>query len=358
MKTILPLLAAALLLAGCDDRTFKKWDANRDGRLTNEEVPEKHRDHFDGADFDGDGTVSREEFEAAEQYLKEPFRLRNFQIVHDIPYAGTSNPKQMLDLWLPKKAAGRLPLLVYIHGGGWMQGDKSRGFLVASPLLHSGRYIGASLNYRLTDEARWPAQVHDCKAAIRWLRANAAKYGIDPDRIAIYGGSAGGHLASVCGLTAGNPELDGSLGGFTGVSTRVTCVVDFNGPANLNSVIHQPSELPVGKTNGPDTLLIGGLVAEHPDRARAASPVTYVSSNAPPFLIAHGTKDTIVSIQQSQELYEALTNARVRPAPLFIRVTGANHVMISRELMNRTAQFLDLHLYDKPAAISTEPIGK
>lgn len=357
-KLLLPVLAAALL-AGCDERAFEAWDEDADGLITEAEMPAKLRDHFAGADFDGDGYIVRDEFEAASAYLRDPPRLRNFQIIHDIPYAGTMNPRQMLDLWLPKKATGRLPLIVYIHGGGWQQGDKSRGFLVAAPLLQSGRYIGASINYRLTDEATWPAQLHDCKAAIRWLRAHASTYGIDPDRIAVYGGSAGGHLAAMCGLTAGRPEMDGVLGQHTNVSTAVRCVVDYCGPTDLPGLLAYTNTFThLGAAHSPETKLLGGRVADRLEAARAASPVTYITSQAPPFLIAQGTKDRIVPYNQSERLNQALLDAKVSPAPIFITLDGADHVFFSRALNQRTGRFLDLHLYGEASGIDTTPIKK
>src|SRR5439155_1536905 len=116
----------------------------------------------------------------------------------DIPYAGTNNSRQRLDLYLPKNPQSNKPLalVVFIHGGGWQNGDKRGGFGTVVPLVETGEYAGASVGYRLSGEAVWPAQIHDCKAAIRWLKANAKKYNLDPDRIGVTGSSAGGHLVA------------------------------------------------------------------------------------------------------------------------------------------------------------------
>jgi acetyl esterase/lipase len=285
--------------------------------------------------------------------------VRDFEFVRDIPYAGTDDPKQRLDLCLPKNQTGTLPLIVYFHGGAWEKGNKGRGFIVLAPYLRGGRYVGASVEYRFSQDAAWPAQIHDCKAAIRWLRANAAKYNIDPERIAVFGGSAGGHLASMVGLTADVPQLEGTLGPDTNVSSRVTCVVDFCGPSDLVAVSLATNMAErFGTTNSPESKLIGGLVTENLEKAREASPITYVTSNAPPFFIAQGTADSVVPFDQSERLYKALVDAKPATAPIFVRMIGADHAFVSRELTRRVKQFFNLHLYGKPATISDEPIGE
>src|SRR5262249_2482548 len=152
-----------------------------------------------------------------------------------IPYAGTQNPRQTLDLLLPKvpKGGKPLPLIVNIHGGAFRAGDKSMGVREIADLVDAGDYVAATINYRLSGESTWPAQIHDCKAAIRWLRANAAKYGIAPDRIGVIGASAGGHLAAMLGTSGGIAALEGDVGTHAGVSSRVKCVVDQFGPSEL-----------------------------------------------------------------------------------------------------------------------------
>jgi acetyl esterase/lipase len=174
-----------------------------------------------------------------------------------IPYAATRNPRQTLDLLLPKtpKSDKPLPVVVNIHGGAFRMGDKSMGLREIADLVASGDYAGVTINYRLSGEAIWPAQIHDCKAAIRWIRANAAKYRLDPDRIGVIGASAGGHLVAMLGTSGGVAVLEGDLGPYKEASSKVQCVVDQFGPSDL---------LAMGGTHdaprSPESELIGGPV--------------------------------------------------------------------------------------------------
>jgi acetyl esterase/lipase len=175
----------------------------------------------------------------------------------NLPYAGNDNPRQKLDLYLPKERNGKpLPVLVFIHGGGWKVGGKGNGEAVTA-FVAGGQYGGVSIGYRLTDEASWPAQIHDCKAAIRWIHANAARHGLDARRIGVFGTSAGGHLVAMLGTTIGNKELEGDLGPHVGSSSAVTCVVDFFGPTEL---------LTMGgwhdNPGSPEAMLVGGTLQE------------------------------------------------------------------------------------------------
>jgi len=184
---------------------FKQWDKNKDGKLSSAELPQSARRNFAKVDTNKDGAISLEEHV---RFLKRPHKVQPRQpkgvnVLRDIPYAGTENPRQMLDLVLPVKREGSepLPVIAFIHGGGWRNGNKSSGVNRVAGLVQTGRYVGVSIGYRLTGEAIWPAQIHDCKAAIRWLRCNAKEHGMDPDKIAVWGSSAGGHLVSILGST-------------------------------------------------------------------------------------------------------------------------------------------------------------
>lgn len=273
-------------------------------------------------------------------------------IIPDLPYAGSENPRQRLDLFLPRQpaVAGKLPLVVFIHGGGWQKGDRRSGLGMLAPLVASGRYAGASIGYRLTDEARWPAQIHDCKAAIRWLRGNADRHGLDADRIAVVGTSAGGHLAAMLGTSGEVTEFEGDLGGFSACSSRVQCVVDFFGPSDLTAM--------GGWHDGPDSpeaRLLGGPVGDNKESARDASPIQYVSSDDPPFLIIHGTADRIVPFDQSVTLQRKL--AAVGASALLIPIAGGGHGRFRQpELSQRIAAFLENKLSGGDLAISTDPI--
>lgn len=356
---LLSFAFALLALTGCREATFESMDRNRDGKITISEVPASQRDIFYAADRDESGSILPDEFAPFVEAIEDARHLGRFEVIRDIPYADTDNPHQRLDLILPKRPAGKLPLIVYIHGGGWVQGDKNRWRFMLLPLLRDGNYAAASIAYRLSPEAPWPAQIHDCKAAVRWLRANAPKYGIDPDRIAVFGHSAGGHLAAMIGLTSGIRDLDGGVGRHTGTSSRPSCVVDYAGPSELVSLSRIPIVIHHTLTNSPVALLLGcdAVTGTNAEIARAASPVSHAAANAPPFLIAQGDKDSLVPFHQSELLYAALTNAHVAPPPVFIRMVGADHVFFSAELNRRTRQFLDMHLRGRQSAVNSAPIG-
>jgi acetyl esterase/lipase len=281
------------------------------------------------------------------------------KLERDVPYAGTKNPRQTLDLLLPKSPKGDkpLPVIVNIHGGAFKMGDKSMGVGEIVDLVAGGDYAGATINYRLSGEAIWPAQAHDCKAAIRWVRANAARYNLDPDRIGVIGASAGGHLVAMLGTGGSVEALEGDLGPYKGVSSKVKCVVDEFGPSDLLAMGDYPSRLDHNAHNSPESELIGGALQEHKDTARAASPITYVTRDDPPFLILHGTEDPLVPFNQSERLAKALKDAGVDC--LFVKVQGAGHGGFrSAEVPKRIRQFFDKHLRGQDVGtISEDPIS-
>lgn len=284
---------------------------------------------------------------------------KDIEVRRDVPYAGTTNPKQALDLFLPKaKAAKPRPLIVSIHGGGWVKGDKADSFIgVLHVLIKDGTYAGASLNYRLTDEAKWPAQIHDCKAAIRWLRAHAKELNIDPEKIGVIGGSAGGHLGSLLGTSNGVPELEGKLGAHPGISSAVQCVVNSCGPENFLTIADHPSLI---AWNAPDSIsskLLGKTIPQAKDLARAASPVTYITPDDPPVMTVHGTKDTFVPFEQATEFRDLLTQARVPNA--FITGKDGAHVCINPEVLRRMRHFFDKWLLgqDHPEAMESKTVN-
>ncbi len=276
----------------------------------------------------------------------------------DQPYAGTDNPRQRLELLVPKKRASDkpLPVVAFIHGGGWRNGDKTGGRRRVASYVTSGQFVGVSIGYRLSGEATWPAQIHDCKAAIRWLKANADSLGIDPDRIGVWGSSAGGHLVAMLGTSGNVADLEGKLGSHTAVSSRVSCVVDEYGPTNFLTMNDFPSRIDHLSATSPESLLIGGQITEHEDKVRHASPLTYVSKDDPPFLIIHGTDDPLVPYNQSKVLEAALQKAGV--AVSLQTITAGQHGGFrSRELDRRTRLFFEKHLLDKDADIPNTPLA-
>jgi acetyl esterase/lipase len=335
---------------------FDRFDANKDGKVTRDEVPERLRERFDSIDANKDGLITPEEQKA---FLAGGGPARGeVKVEQDIPYAGTKNPRQTLDLLLPRTPKGDkpLPVVVNIHGGAWMSGDKSQGVGQIMPLVASGDYAGVTINYRLSAEATWPAQVFDCKAAIRWVRGNAAKYHLDPDRIGVIGGSAGGHLVAMLGTSGGVEALEGDLGPFKGLSSKVRCVVDEYGPSELATMGDSPSSLDHNGPNSPESKLLGGPILKNQEKAKEASPISYVSKDDPPFLIIHGDKDMTVPFAQSERLTKALKASGVDV--LFIKVEGGGHGGFRNpELPRRARQFFDKHLRDQAVGtILEEPV--
>lgn len=234
----------------------------------------------------------------------------------NLEYTRTPAGLLALDLYLPEKPASpALPVLVWVHGGGWKSGDK-----VNCPLtwLAADGVAVASIDVRLLHAGQWPAQIDDPRAAIRWLRENASRYGLDPKRIAIAGGSSGGHVTALVGTT--------SAPAGEKTSSRVQAVIDFYGPSDL---LTMPPNLPgpgktdsdLAKANG--ARLLGGIVRDRPEKAREASALYHVSKDDPPFLILHGDQDPQVPLDQSERLHARLREAGVT-SELHV-IPGAGH---------------------------------
>jgi acetyl esterase/lipase len=234
----------------------------------------------------------------------------------DIVFALADTVSLKLDVYYPPGKTAPHPLIIWIHGGGWQSGTR----LNAGPaleLVDSG-YAVVSISYRLSQQALWPAQIHDCKAAVRWLRAHGTGLGLDTARMAVWGSSAGGHLANMIGLAGAVDSLEGTVGGNLGYSSRVRAAVDYYGPSNLPTLA--PSHL---TASAPEGLLLGCAITDCPDKARAASPITYVDAGDPPFLILHGTNDGTVVYTQSVELDSALRAVGVPVT--FKTINGGGH---------------------------------
>ena len=261
------------------------------------------------------------------------------RVERNLEYVAGGHDRNKLDLYLPAKDDGPRPLIVWIHGGAWLGGSKE--VCPAVPFVQQG-YAVASINYRLSQHAVFPAQIEDCKAAIRWLRAHAKEFHLDPDRIGVWGGSAGGHLVALLGTAGDVKDLEGK-GGNLDQSSRVQCVVDFFGPTDFLQMRGQHDN-----PKAPEALLIGGPVQENRQKAARANPITYVTRDDPPFLIMHGEADRTVPVNQSELLDAALKKAGVEST--FIRIPGAGHGgpgFQTPENRKRIAEFFDKHL--KPA---------
>jgi acetyl esterase/lipase len=224
----------------------------------------------------------------------------------DIAYADRS-PAQRLDIYWPADGDGPFPVIVAIHGGAFMGGDKRDAQLAPMLAGLAQGYAVVSINYRMSGEALFPALVHDVKAAIRWVRGNATPFLFDPARIAVWGGSAGGYLSLMAGVSANVAELEDLALGNAGQPCHVQAVVDWFGPTDFLKMDEQlaasgmapPADFAHSGANSPESLLLGRQITEIPGLVRAANPETYLHVGAPPFFIQHGDCDDTVPHQQS-----------------------------------------------------------
>ncbi len=235
----------------------------------------------------------------------------------DIVYARYGNRELRLDLFLPNGGTGRFPAIVYVHGGGWRGGNRSAFRRQAAYMAAKG-FAGACIEYRLSGEAKWPAALHDAKAAVRWVRANAARYNINPEKIGAAGGSAGGHLVALLGVTRHRGELEGDGGSPNGDSC-VQAVAAFNPALDLASFGRGKQEPGIVAVFD----FLGARYEDNPGLWEMASPVTYASPDSAPMLFLHGTADRTVPYQQSVDMRDRLAAAGV-PADLFT-ADGAAH---------------------------------
>lgn len=255
---------------------------------------------------------------------------------HAIEYAIVEGFRPLqLDLYLPAPATEPTPAVVYIHGGGWSLGTRrrfGRAFKPWQPTamerVAAAGFAIVSMDYRLSSESLFPAQLHDVKGALRWVRANAAQLNVDSDRVVAWGESAGGHLASLVGLTGDRLDLEGDVGP-AGPSSAVSGVIAWYAPSDLRSMSaqrHPESTVAPESPDSTESRLIGAPLGQRPDLATLASPITYVHAGAPPFQLTHGTDDRLVPFGQSVQLAAALEQVGV-PADL-IPIEGADHFWI------------------------------
>jgi acetyl esterase/lipase len=270
----------------------------------------------------------------------------------DIPYA-TISDAQKLDIYLPDNGDGPFSVILSIHGGAYKFGDKRDGQL--TPMLRGlGRgYAVVSIDYRLSGEAKWPAQINDCKAAVRWIRANSKKYKLNPDRIAAWGGSAGGHFSALLGTSGDVKELEDSTLGNPQQSSRMQAVVDWFGPTDFLNMDEQLRESGVENPmrhsvpGSPESELFGKNIVDAPELVKESDPDTYVSSDDPPFLIQHGLEDNLVPYQGSVllagKLGKALGYKKVS-LELFPATRHGGEAFGTEENLNRVFTFLDEYL--------------
>jgi len=262
----------------------------------------------------------------------------------DLAYVSGGHARQKLDLYVPEKAGVPLPLIIWIHGGGWAAGSKDGCPTLRQGFIKRG-YALASIGYRLSGDAIFPAQIEDCKAAIRWLRAHAKQYNLNPDRFGVWGSSAGGHLVALLGTSGGVRDFD--VGAHLDVPSRVQAVCDYFGPTDLLQMDAQKAPNAPFKhdsANSPESRLVGGPVQENKAKATRANPITHVTPDDPPFLIVHGNADPLVPIQQSQLLFEALKKAGVSVRFHTIKNAGHGQGFSGRHIDEMVNSFFDRYL--------------
>lgn len=315
---------------------IKSNDANGDGKITKDEASPQLSRMFGRIDTSGDGVIDEKELTAFGQQLgrqlqqrkkvaaaqrkkQPPIRVPDgVTLETNIAYRDGSE-KWKLDLAMPQeKGDAPRPAIVFVHGGGWRSGDKGGGQWRSLPLDYAAKgYVCISVNYRLVDEAVFPACVEDVKCAVRWLRANAEKYNVDSKRVGAYGNSAGAHLVAMLGLAGPDAQLEGD-GPYQDQSSLVQAVCCSATPTDFSNWGGR------GRSSRASPTLLDGPPEQLDERRRKASPITYVNGDAPPFLIVHGTADTTVPFSQGERLAKALQDAGAKDVT-FLKFEDAGH---------------------------------
>jgi acetyl esterase/lipase len=244
----------------------------------------------------------------------------------DVAYANVSSI-QVMDIYIPE-GEGPFPLVVLIHGGAFKMGDKGMETRNAEALVAKG-YAAASINYRLSAEAKFPSQIEDCKAAVRFLRANAGKYRLNPEKIGSWGASAGGNLSALLGTSGGVAELEGASLGNSSYSSKVSASVDWFGPINFLTMDNESSALGftinTNSASSPESQLIGKAILLDPELVKKANPATYITKDDAAFFIQAGSNDRNIPYTQSRNFYEALLKVLGEENVSFELLEGAGH---------------------------------
>ena len=300
------------------DAPFSSLDINGDNALTAEEFIGHDIEIFQEIDKKFDGRLTKKEYAnyKTEQLklLKQKSYIPEGAIVYeDIPYTENPHQRQYLDLYKPANSdpSIALPLVIWVHGGSWRKG--SRIYLGQQAKLLDKGFAVASINYRLSYQAPYPAQIHDCKAALRYLRKHAQGFGIDADKIGLWGASAGGHLVALMGTTGDNPDYEGDVG-VKNVSTKVQAVNVWYGPVDMfkmYDMLKSKKNVDVRPYKFPIPKLFDGMPDKKSDLIRHGSPAFQVDKDTPPFSIMHAAGDRIVPLEQSEILKAALDGHNV-----------------------------------------------
>ncbi|MEK4967614.1 alpha/beta hydrolase [Cytobacillus sp. FSL R7-0696] len=261
-------------------------------------------------------------------------------LIEEIEYGSVNGKPLLLDIIRPSILPEKpMPVIIYIHGGGWSSGDKSGvGGRKWNSFFAKNGFFVVNINYRLSGEAIFPAQIHDCKAAVRWLRANHLSYNINPEKIGVWGHSAGGHLAALLATSIGSDELEGKSG-YPNYPTNVKCAVTVSAPIDILKMGGW-HDLP----NSHEAKLVGGItVQEKAELAHMTNPITYINDDSKtiPFLIVHGEDDKVVPVSQAQLIYKHLSNAA------FLSVKGADHGMEGGSITINTLLYIILSFFNQ-----------
>jgi len=344
---------------------FREFDKNKDGRLSADEIPAQHRALAKSFDFNNDNQLDAREYlqlalkaranaKGAQAPAKKPAANDDAippdtRVLKDVAYVPDGHERQKLDLYLPPTGTAPRPVVIWIHGGGWRAGDKAENR--AQSLLKSG-FAVASVNYRYTTHAPFPAQFEDCQAAVRFLREQAKDYELDPERFGAWGSSAGGHLTALLATYDGDQPRSANK-----TSARVQAAVDWFGPTDFVSMGEYSVQalLLSAKRKDPNLgeqakylgetfqLCFGGPPSPRTKQLmHDSSPVNFASKDDPPILIMHGDRDTLVPLSQSQVLHNALSKVGVDSTLKVIR--GAGHGFTAQDVNPAVEQFFIKHL--------------
>jgi len=255
--------------------------------------------------------------------LALPLLLRDRRVdrIKNLRYAEGAGRRRMLDIWRPKRPVERAPVLLQIHGGGWVVGDKSQQALPLMLHLAAEGWVCVAANYRLSPRAVFPDHLVDCKLALKWIREHIAEYGGDPDYVVVTGGSAGGHLAMLLALTANEDRLQP---GFEDVDTSVRACVSMYGPTDLIDVFRFEQGFSKVPRTRYTRMVMGTTPEDDPDLWRNASPIAHLRSDAPPFFVAHGTADNLVPVRQARTFVKELRAISTEPV-CYAEIEGASH---------------------------------
>lgn len=279
------------------------------------------------------------------------FHRRDVEVVHDVPFWAGEGQTLRLDVYRPKAAGRRRPAIVQVHGGAWFIGFKEyQGIPLLTHMARQG-WVGFNVDYRLSPRATWPTHLIDVKRAIAWVREHADEYGVDPDFIVVTGGSAGGHLAAMVGLTPGDPEYQP---GFEAADTSVCAAVVFYGVLDLKNPNYRPLL---------ERLVLRLKFAEHPEAFVRASPIDRVHAAAPPFLVVHGSRDTLASVKDARRFVAALREVSRAPVR-YVELLGAEHAfdvfasVRTVQMVEAVERFLDAQHRSYVAALAAGAAGE